>query len=129
MLHKLLSEYLDSVGSILNTIDNGYVEVWQEEVLNSLRANIRIRIRYVNGFLLEINEAVFIENDLMQHLNYRYHFQNSFNALIFRYDNTPHFPDIENFPHHRHGPLGVDGTIRPDLQKVVLEANLSINEI
>ena len=79
MLHKQLSLYLDTVGSILDAIDNGYVEVWQEEILNSLRANIPIRIRYLNGFLLEINEAVFIEDDRILHLNYRYHFKNSLN--------------------------------------------------
>jgi hypothetical protein len=38
------------------------------------------------------------------HLGYRYPFQDHQNNLIFRYDNTPHFPDVKSFPHHKHNP-------------------------
>lgn len=35
-------------------------------------------------------------------LGYRYHCQDDANRLLFRYDDTPHFPDLDTFPHHKH---------------------------
>ncbi len=33
---------------------------------------------------------------------YVYHYQTADGAMIFRYDNTPHFPALPTFPHHKH---------------------------
>lgn len=33
---------------------------------------------------------------------YAYHYQSADGALLFRYDNTPHYPDLPSFPHHKH---------------------------
>nr|WP_253881088.1 MULTISPECIES: DUF6516 family protein [Microcystis] len=38
----------------------------------------------------------------MEFLDYRYHFQDEQNNLVFRYDSTPHFPNLSTFPHHKH---------------------------
>lgn len=35
-------------------------------------------------------------------IKYAYHYQRVDGSIIFRYDNAPHFPEIENFPHHKH---------------------------
>ena len=35
-------------------------------------------------------------------LAYSYHYQNSQNELVFRYDNAEHHPEILTFPHHKH---------------------------
>jgi hypothetical protein len=126
MLHKQLSKYLDSIELNLSKVINGYIELWQEEILNSNRANVRVRIRYSNEYLLEINEAVYIENGSIKHLNYRYHFQDSNNELIFRYDNTPHFPNIDCFPQHKHEKCKILGATRPELEDVINEAYQSI---
>jgi hypothetical protein len=44
------------------------------------------------------------------------------NRLIFRYDSTPHFPDLVSFPHHKHMPDDVIDSDRPDIELVVKEA-------
>ena len=38
----------------------------------------------------------------IDHLLYRYHFQDKNNDLIFRYVNTPHFPGLNTYPNHKH---------------------------
>lgn len=80
------------------------------------------RLRFEQGHLLEINEAVVIVNDKLVPLDYRYHCQNEQNQLIFRYDNTPHFPDLPSFPNHKHLPDHVVASDKPDIEQVVGEA-------
>jgi len=72
--------------------------------------------------LFELNEAAIVRNDQFKRLNYRYHFQDSQNNLIFRYDNTPHFPDIESFPHHKHLTNDVVSSDEPSVVMVIEEA-------
>jgi hypothetical protein len=76
---------------------------------------------FLNGYLPEINEAVVIEAEKAEYPGYRYHFQDADNRLVFRYDNTPHFPDIETYPHHKHLPENVFPAEKPLLQDVIRE--------
>jgi len=72
--------------------------------------------------LLEINEALIIENGALKSLGYRYHLQRANNELLFRYDNTPHFPNLPSFPHHKHLRDAVVAASKPDLLDVLKEA-------
>jgi Family of unknown function (DUF6516) len=99
-----------------------YTENYVEEILTADRANLRIRLRFESGCLLEINEAVIIESGLLKTLGYRYHFQNAGSELMFRYDNTPHFPSLPSFPHHKHLRDAVIASSKPDLLDVLQEA-------
>ena len=47
--------------------------------------------------------------------------QDARDLLIFRYDNTRHFPALPTFPHHKHTPEGVVPVSEPDLQMIVAE--------
>ena len=122
MRHRLLKDYLDQVEQAVTGCEEAYVERYVEELLTPDRANLRIRIRFERGHLLEINEAVVIEADELTWLDYRYHCQDTQNQLLFRYDSTPHFPDLPGFPHHKHLPDKVTGGDRPDLIAVIEEA-------
>jgi len=97
------------------------VELYEEEFLTSDRVNLRIRVRFYNGCLLQLNESVIFHSEL-EHLGYRYHFQGKSNELIFRYDNTPHFPDLPNFPNHKHQKTGVEPSGSPSILKAIAEA-------
>lgn len=99
-----------------------YVERYVEEVLTPQRATLRIRVRFSEGQLLEINEAIVVEEEVLMWLDYRYHYQNQGNRLIFRYDSTPHFPDLPSFPHHKHLPDVVIACEKPDITEVLREA-------
>ena len=102
MLHDILSLYLESIEALIKNLRDAYVERYEEEILAFNRINLRIRVRFKTGYLFELNEAAIVVADQFKRLNYRYHFQDSQNNLVFRYDNTPHFPDLESFPHHKH---------------------------
>ena len=129
MLLEILSRYLKDIEHVVKGLNNAYVERYEEEILTDDRVNLRIRIRFTNGYLLELNEAVKAEKNAINHLNYRYHFQDDQNRLVFRYDNTPHFPDIESFPHHRHSQRVVLAGARPSIPEVIEEALIEMNKV
>jgi hypothetical protein len=66
MLLKLLSDYLNQVEQAIVQCENAYVECYQEEILTSQRANLRIRLRFKQTHLLEINGSI----SFMQVSNY-----------------------------------------------------------
>ena len=122
MLHKLLSRYLQEIETAIQTLEDVYVERYEEEILTPYRANLRLRIRFLHGHLLEINEAIIIETGHIKHLSYRYHFQDKQNNLIFRYDNAPHFQKLPGFPHHKHIHDDVLSSSRPPIPQVLQES-------
>jgi hypothetical protein len=124
MLHDILSQYLGDIEDSIRRLERANVERYEEEVLTSARANLRIRVRFLSGHLLEVNEAIVVDADQIKHLDYRYHFQDQQNNLIFRYDNTPHFPDLKSFPHHKHLKNKVEDSDEPLILDVIKEAKL-----
>ena len=122
MLHEILSDYLEKVTQAIIQCRDAYVERYVEEILTPERVNLRIRLRFDQGHLLEINEAVVVEDDSLVSLDYRYHCQDENNRLIFRYDSTPHFPDLSSFPHHKHLPDTVIPSDKPDIDQIIKEA-------
>jgi len=124
MLHEILSQYFEDIEDSIRKLESANVERYEEEILTSSRANLRVRVRFLSGHLLEVNEAIVIEEDQLKHLGYRYHFQDQENNLIFRYDNTPHFPDIKSFPHHKHLKNKVEDSDEPLILNVIKEAKL-----
>ncbi len=120
--HSLLDEYLKTVEAALGALREAYVEHYLEELLTPLRANLRIRVRFENGRLLEINEAMVVDGNVLKHLDYRYHCQDAENRLVFRYDSTPHFLDLPTFPHHKHLPESILAAERPEVSRVLTEA-------
>lgn len=121
MLLDPLRNYLDEIGSAVSNLRGAYAERYEEEILAADRVNLRIRIRFRQGSLLELNEAIIAAGTTIRHLGYRYHFQDQKSRLIFRYDNTPHFPELEKFPQHKHVAGGVIGCERPTIMQVIEE--------
>jgi len=122
MLHETLAQYLARVEQAILRCSNAHVERYTEEILTPQRANLRIRLRFEQGHVLEINEAVVVVEDSLVPLDYRYHCQVTHNHVILRYDSTPHFPGLPNFPHHNHRSDDVIGCEKPDIEQVVREA-------
>ena len=119
--HDSLERYFAEIEAAVAQLP-AYTENYVEEILAAERANLRIRLRFESGCLLEINEAVIVESSLLKTLGYRYHFQNADSELVFRYDNTPHFPGLSSFPHHKHLRDAVVASTKPDLRDVLQEA-------
>ena len=129
MLHKCLVTYLHEVEQAINRCESAYVEKYIEEVLTPERANLRIRLRFAQGHLLAINEAIIVADDRLTPLDYRYHCQDAQNRLIFRYDSTPHFPDLDTFPHHKHLTNDVISHEKPEIIVVIDEAKTAMDDV
>ncbi len=108
MLHEILSDYLEKVTQAILQCRDAYVERYVEEILTPERVNLRIRLRFDQGHLLEVNEAVVVEDNSLVSLDYRYHCQDKNNRLIFRY--------------HKHLPDTVIPSDKPDIDKIIKEA-------
>lgn len=88
-----LVEYLAEVAAAFQGLQDCHVEKYEEEILTPERANLRIRVRFAAGQLLEYNEAVATHSNNLEHLSYRYHFQATNNDLIFlirQHSSLPH---------------------------------------
>lgn len=127
LLNPILEKYLSDLEGAIRKLIGVYIERYEEEVIAIDRINIRLRMRMENEYLLELNEAVVADLNHIRHLGYRYHFQDSDNNLIFRYDNTPHFPKLSSYPHHKHLSDKVVETKKPNILDVIKEANLISN--
>ena len=83
---------------------------------------IRGDVYFLDDSLLHFREFVNTESGI-ERFTYVYHYQRVDGTFVFRYDNTEHYPDLGNFPHHKH----VDDedhaipSAYPDLAQVIAE--------
>lgn len=104
-------EYLEAVKTLLLT--HPLVEDFHviRERMTATDAHLRVRAKLINGFLLEFSEYVQRIPGDVQVVTYSHHCTDSENNLFVRWDNTPHFPNMEGFPHHQH--IGDPENVRP----------------
>lgn len=121
MSRKIIQGYLDEVEQLLLNCSNAYIEEYSAVILTPERANLRIRIRFAIKYLLAVSEAFVVVNNQIEYVDYRYHFQDEQNSLIFRYDSTPHFPNLPSFPHHKHLVDDVVACEKPHIADVLQE--------
>ncbi|MCP4610188.1 MAG: hypothetical protein GY845_15875, partial [Planctomycetes bacterium] len=88
---------------------------------SKLYGSIEGRFRFYDGSLLEFDEVVLLHGEQIVKLRYAYHYQNSNDELIFRYDNVSHHPHISTYPHHKHVGNKVEPAQIPDLNDVLRE--------
>ncbi|NCO39019.1 MAG: hypothetical protein COZ06_37025 [Armatimonadetes bacterium CG_4_10_14_3_um_filter_66_18] len=74
------------------------------------------RLTFIGGTALTLGLAVFPGS-----VRYRFHCSRPDGTLIFRYDNSPHHPQLATFPHHRHTPAGVGEAPGCTLSQVLAE--------
>ena len=65
----------------------------------------RYRVLLANGDFIEMTERVLEAQGRLEVTKYRHHWQDRHSRLLKRWDNAPHYPAIDTFPHHLH-----DGT-------------------
>ncbi len=61
MLLDDLSQYLKLAEVAIKNLKEAYIERYEEEIIADNRVNLRIRVRFRNGYLLELNEAMIHE--------------------------------------------------------------------
>lgn len=74
------------------------------------------RLIFIEGTVLTLGLAVFPGC-----VRYRFHCSRPDGTLVFRYDNSPHHPQLATFPHHRHTRAGVGEAGVRTLNQVLAE--------
>ena len=81
------------------------VEVIRRTIRDTQFENVlphRYRLTLSDGGLVEIAERVLEMHETLEATKYRHHWQSRTGQLIKRWDNAPHHPSVETFPHHLH---------------------------
>ncbi len=86
-------------------------------------SHLRARLTCTDGSQLEFSEYVQrSSDDQINVITYSFHWVDAHGNLVQRWDNTPHFPDLPDFPHHVHTETGdVLGSGQPVSIFVVLD--------
>jgi hypothetical protein len=90
----------------------------RSDFIGYIRGDLPVR----DGSRLHFREFVDTEHGVDRYM-YAYQYQRADNSLIFRYDNTDHYPDLPNAPHHKHenSENNVISATAPDLAAVLKE--------
>jgi uncharacterized protein DUF6516 len=62
----------------------------------------RYRVLLANGDFIEMTERVLEAQGRLEVTKYRHHWQDRHSRLLKRWDNAPHYPAIDTYPHHLH---------------------------
>jgi hypothetical protein len=118
-----LNAYLDRLENTLRSRSD--VEI-DDLRIRQLRgdASFRARVRFYDGSRLFLSEDLErISEREIRRIEFTFHYQSKNGTLIFRYDDTAHYPDLPTFPFHKHTPEGVIAAGAPDLTDVLQEIN------
>jgi Family of unknown function (DUF6516) len=89
---------------------------------------LRGDVLYKDGSHLHFRELVTTDPSV-QLISYTYHYMSADGTLIFRYDDSDHFPNLPTAPHHKHiGQNDVIASSVPDLKSAVEEIERLIRE-
>jgi hypothetical protein len=105
-------EYIESVKRFLLTDSHIVEHRILKEYANLRDGYIRARLTLSDNSNLEIAEYVELPpGEEFRLTSYSYHWSMPDGKMIRRWDNTPHYPDLENFSHHIHD--GDTGEVKP----------------
>jgi hypothetical protein len=109
-----ITERLDAIKERLVT--DPIVEAFEitRERITLVDAHLRVRLVLADDSQLEFSEYMQYSraSGEIEAITYSYHWADANKALIKRWDNAPHFPDMPGFPHHVHD--GVAGAVKPN---------------
>ena len=102
MIEQYLRELDELISASPEVIDVQIIRrsVWDTELEKV--ALYRYRLKMSNRSLLELTERLVEEKGTLSIKRYRHHWQSRDGQVIKRWDNAPHHPEIDTFPHHLH---------------------------
>jgi len=80
----------------------------------------------IDSSILEISIFAVQFRDTISIDKYRLHYMNRVGRMLFRYDNAPHHPEIDTYPHHKHMPDKIIPSSMPSLQNILNEISAII---
>ena len=115
-----VSEYFQHLRSIIDACEAITAKEIVEDERSDYLGFFKATLYFHDGAILHVREYVFTRFGVERE-TYVYHYQDENDNRIFRYDNTEHFPDLPNFPHHKHTPTNVVASSAPTLEDVLKE--------
>jgi hypothetical protein len=82
---------------------------------------VRIRCDLSNGDIFEFAEYIIQYKEVINAETYSYHWQSADGKLIKRWDNVPHYKNVDTFPDHIHLPDKVINSSALSLKKILTE--------
>mgnify|MGYP001608636064 CR=1 FL=1 len=76
--------------------------------------SIKIKTRLRDETFLFIQETTSKKGN-----KYSYHWQTTDNKLLLRWDNSPHYKEIETFPHHKHVGKNIEASHKVSIEEVL----------
>jgi hypothetical protein len=121
-----LYHYLVRLEAVLHSRQDIELELLQVDVV-TIGVRFRGELRFYNGSRLSIVEQLEpVGHRDYKRIAYKYHYHDSQGSLIFRYDNSPHYPHLATFPDHKHIGDEVIEAEPPDLNDVLTEIDAII---
>jgi len=116
----VISSYFKDIKSIIESYSHLIADYSLNEKTYSVEKGfIEGKVSFIDDSILEFAEVKNIE--VKSKLKYRYHYMETNNNTIFRYDNAKHFPDLKSFPHHKHLKDKTIDSKEPDINKILTE--------
>lgn len=122
----MIDEYFQTVDALLavSSIVREYSVHFDKRSLS--KGYLRGNVVFQDDSLLHFREFVSIGIEV-ERMVYAYHYQRPDGSLVFRYDNTVHYPELPNAPHHRHDEFErVIGVTPPNLETILHEIELFV---
>ncbi|NOX60981.1 MAG: hypothetical protein GXP42_03400 [Chloroflexi bacterium] len=127
-LHRYLARLYDTILS-RREIQIEELEIFDRSDEPGQTSEFYARLRFPDDSQLQVVEKLIVERFTIIKARYSYHYQRADGALVFRYDNAPHHPEISTFPHHKHVGKAVVPSSPPDLIEVLREIDGILYEV
>lgn len=116
----MINQYFIEIENTISSFSN-FIKTYSktEKLYSENKGYIRGKIVFSDDCMLFFMELIDIEKPVKQ--KYSYHFIDNNTNLIFRYDNSEHYPDISSFPHHKHLPDEIILSKEPVLSNILME--------
>lgn len=125
-----LARYFEDIIRILGD-ELGAQVIGQSELLQQshLYGRLLCSLQYPDGSRLHIQLWADCAGDPVVWSLYGFQYLAPDNSLRFRFDTAPHHPDLPNFPHHLHLPLGVkQGVAQPRAREIAVLIKRHLDE-
>ena len=118
MIRKFIAEIekiIDSSSIVLSSNIEKYFDPGEETVY------LKGRLIIIDSSILEIALFVTESRETLYIDKYRLHYMNSAGQMLFRYDNSPHHPNIDSHPHHKYTSAKISASNVPSIEDILNE--------
>lgn len=104
---------LKTIAAFKDVVASLSIELFERE---GKRSRLKARITFIDGSVLVIKDYYFGDER-----KYAYHWMDEKGKLYIRWDNSPHWPEVSTYPHHKHigSPDNVELSLEIELRDVL----------